>query len=260
MNRGSDGVVSVKRLYKAEIEYDGSDFAGFQVQAKGERTVQGELENAIARIAGEHSRVTGAGRTDSGVHAAGQVISFEAAWRHPIEDLHRALNAVLPPDISVLGLTDLTTTQPDFHPRFDARRRHYRYTILNARWPSPLRRRYVYHVREPLSVPLMRRGGEHLVGEHDFAAFGSPPQGENTRRHVYGLTWQAEGEEVAFEICANAFLYRMVRNIAGTLVRVGLGEIPPEEVAEILESGDRARGGPPAPPQGLCLTRIDYRV
>lgn len=246
--------------YQAKVEYDGTDFLGFQIQARG-RTVQGELEKAIERITQKQVRVLGAGRTDAGVHASGQVIAFDVSWRHTDRELHRALNAVLPKDIAI---RHLTTSYSAFHPRFDAKWRQYRYTILNMPIRSPLWARNAYHVAEPLDVDAMGEASQSLVGSHDFAAFGKPTQGESTVRHVMRAEWfvehprDIEGELLIFEIRANAFLYRMVRNIVGTLLRVGLGVQAPDEVAALLETKDRAAAGPPAPPCGLCLVKVEY--
>ena len=240
--------------YRATVEYDGTDFLGFQVQARG-RTIQGELEKAIERVTQKQVRIVGAGRTDSGVHASGQVVAFDVLWQHSTPELHRALNAVLPVDIAI---SDLTTTYFTFHPRFDAKRRRYRYTILNQPVRSPLWARYAYHVPEPLNVEAMREASRRFIGRHDYAAFGKPAQGENTLREVMQAEWFVESTRLTFEITANAFLYRMVRTIVGTLVRVGRGELPPGEITPLLEAGDRAAVGPPAPARGLCLVGVEY--
>ena len=246
--------------YRATVEYDGTDFQGFQVQAQG-RTVQGELERAIERITSTRLRVMGAGRTDSGVHASGQVIAFDVSWRHTTQALHRALNAVLPRDIAI---SHLTTTHRTFHPRFDARWRQYRYTVLNQPIRSPLWARSAHHVPQSLDVEAMRKASQELVGSHDFAAFGKPTRGENTVRHLMKAEWfvenpsDIEGKLLLFEIRANAFLYRMVRNVVGTLLRVGRGELTPDQVVAIFRAKDRAAAGPPAPACGLCLVKVEY--
>lgn len=246
--------------YRATVEYDGTDFLGFQIQAQG-RTVQGELEKALERITQKQVRVLGAGRTDAGVHASGQVIAFDVSWRHTDQDLHRALNAVLARDI---GIRHLTTTYPAFHPRFDAKWRQYRYNVLNQPVRAPLWARNAYHVAEPLDVEAMREASETLVGSRDFAAFGKSTQGESTLRRVLWAGWfvehprDIEGKLLVFEIRANAFLYRMVRNIVGTLIRVGRGDFSSGEVASLLGAKDRAATGPPAPACGLCLAKVAY--
>lgn len=246
--------------YRATVEYDGTDFHGFQVQAQG-RTVQGELERAIEHITSTRVRVLGAGRTDSGVHASGQVIAFDVSWRHTTQAMHRALNAVLPRDIA---LSHLTATHPTFHPRFDARWRQYRYTVLNQPIRSPLWARNTHYVPQPLDAEAMRDASQELVGSHDFAAFGKPTQGESTIRHLMKAEWfvenprDIEGRLLLFEITANAFLYRMVRNVVGTLLRVGRGELTPDQVVAIFRAKDRAAAGPPAPACGLCLVMVEY--
>lgn len=250
----------MEHRYRATIEYDGTDFYGFQIQTQG-RTVQGELEKAIERVTQRQVRVLGAGRTDAGVHASGQVIAFDVSWRHSGQTLHRALNAVLPGDIAV---RHLTTTYSTFHPRFDAEWRQYRYVILNQPVRSPLWARTAQHVAASLDVEAMAEASQVLVGSHDFAAFGKPPQGESTVRHVLQAGWSIEhligisGRLLVFDIRANAFLYRMVRNVVGTLVRVGQGELSPDGVADLLGSEDRAACGPPAPSCGLCLVKVEY--
>ncbi len=243
-----------EQRYRATVEYDGTDFLGYQVQAEG-RTVQGEIEKSIRQVTGSSVRIDGAGRTDAGVHAAGQVIAFNVAWKHTLDDLHRALNATLPRDI---GVTDLTITNNDFHPRFSALSRSYRYTVVNRPWPSVLQRWYSHHVREPLDVAAMRQAGKCLIGSHDFASFGKPPQGEVTVRKVTQAEWSADGEQVWFDITANAFLYRMVRTIVGTLLQVGQGRIAVGDIEEILTARDLTRSAAPAPACGLCLMHVAY--
>jgi len=250
----------MERRYRATVEYDGTDFEGFQIQARG-RTVQGELERAVEHITQRQVRVLGAGRTDAGVHAKGQVIAFDVAWRHTTQDLQRALNAVLPEDIAI---SDLGTTHPSFHPRFDAKCREYHYTIINQPIRAPMWGRHAHHVAEFLDVEAMREASQSLVGSHDFAAFGKPTQGESTVRHLMQAEWSVEcpkgiaGRLIVFEITANAFLYRMVRNVVGTLLRVGRGELTAGEFMALLGAKKRAGVGPPVPPTGLCLVRVEY--
>jgi len=240
--------------FRAKVEYDGTDFYGFQVQA-AERTVQGEIERALEAVTGSKERIVGAGRTDRGVHARGQVVSFSAAWRHGLPELQRALNAVLASDVSIL---ELDLAAEGFHPRFSALKRSYRYTILNRRWPSPLERRRTWHVSQGLDLQRMAEASRGLIGTHDFATFGQPPQGESTVRTVFRAEWQERGAQLWFDIEANAFLYRMVRSIVGTLVLVGRGQIQPQEVALFLKARDRSLIKQVAPAHGLCLMRVDY--
>jgi tRNA pseudouridine38-40 synthase len=244
----------VRRRVIAVIEYDGTDYLGFQLQAKG-RTIQGEVERALAEVTRKETRVVGAGRTDAGVHAVGQVISFVPQWRHSLPELQRAMNALLPEDIAV---HQMAWVADDFHPRFGAVSREYRYTILNQSVRSPLARRFAHHYLKPLDVEAMTRAAKCLVGSHDFASFGRPPQGENTGRRVYRAECTRQDQFIYFDIVANAFLYRMVRSIVGTLLLVGIGELSPERFEEILQAGDRRRAGPPAPAHGLCLMRVNY--
>jgi len=238
----------------AVVEYDGTDYLGFQVQAEG-LTVQGEIERALAAVTQEQGRIVGAGRTDTGVHARGQVIAFSTAWRHSVEELQRALNAVLPEDIAVC---ELRPVAKDFHPRFDAVSRGYRYTVFNQPLRSPLARRFAYHFPRPLDVGAMNKAAGALMGTHDFASFGRAPQGDNTVREVYRAQWTPAESLIYFDIVANAFLYRMVRNLVGTLLLVGTGELSPDGLEEILRSADRDRAGQAVPAHGLCLIKVDY--
>lgn len=240
--------------FRATVAYDGTDFLGFQLQSSG-RTVQGVLEAALAQVTPTSVRVIGSGRTDAGVHARGQVIAFRADWRHTMEDLHRALNAVLPPDVAVL---DLDRAPEGWHPRFSALRRHYRYTVLNQPLRSPLDRRYALHLAQPLDIGALQAGSGPLVGVHDFAAFGRPTQGESTQREVFEARWRREGPWFTFDVVGNAFLRGMVRSLVGLLLRVGTGTWPVERVTEVLASRNRALAAPPAPACGLCLMRVEY--
>ena len=245
---------SGSRWFWAKVEYDGTDFYGFQVQP-ARRTVQGEIERVLERLVGVETRVTGAGRTDRGVHARGQVISFEVEWRHSLADLHRALNAVLARDVAIL---ELAVAPEGFHPRFSALNRTYRYTVLNRPRRSPLLERTAWHIAQDLDVTRMAQAATSLVGTHDCSTFGRPPQGENTVRTVQQAEWQKRGSVFTFDIRANAFLYRMVRSIVGTLVLVGWGRVSPKEFEAILQSRDRSQIRQVAPARGLCLTRVDY--
>lgn len=239
---------------RALVEYDGTDFFGFQWQ-KDQHTVQGELERALMAVAQEPIRVVGAGRTDAGVHAVGQVVALRTHWRHPITALERAWRAFLPDDVSV---RELQPAPEGFHPRFSARRRLYRYTIWSGAHPSPLHRRYAWVRSGRLDEDQLNGATQIVLGEHDFAAFGQPPQGENTVRCIYQATWIRCADELWFDVEGNAFLKHMVRNLVGTLLRVGCGAVPIEWVSDVLTSRDRARCEPPAPPCGLCLMKIVY--
>jgi len=244
-----------QRLW-AKVEYDGTDFFGFQVQAR-ERTVQGEIERALKAIAGVETRVIGAGRTDRGVHAKGQVVSFEVEWRHDLTDLQRALNATLAADVAILTLG---LAPEGFHPRFSAVSRRYRYTLLNQPLRSPLTRHRAWQVAPRLDVGCMAEASRCLVGTHDFATFGRPPQGDNTVRAVLRAEFDEREPFITFDIEANAFLYRMVRNIVGTLVLVGRGHVAPGEFEGFLQARDRSLIKQVAPAQGLCLMQVSYET
>jgi tRNA pseudouridine38-40 synthase len=244
--------------FRLVVEYDGTDFQGWQLQAHG-RSVQGVLEEAVARVTAESSRIMGAGRTDAGVHARGQCAHFDSDTRLAAADLRRALNAVLPSDVAVVELEQVA---PTFHARSDAVSKIYVYRILNRTVPSPLRRGQTWHLRAPLDVAAMQEAAELLVGDHDFAAFrgargGSDPE-ERTQRTLGRLEVTAEADEVRLTAEARSFLRYMVRNLAGTLVEVGQGQRSPAEVEQVLISGERCRAGPTAPAPGLCLERIRY--
>ena len=241
--------------YRALIEYDGTAYYGFQRQREAFPTIQGELERVLGNLTAEPVSVTGAGRTDSGVHATGQVISFALEWRHSPVALQRALNANLPDDIVILQLQETSAT---FHPRYDARRRGYCYHIYNAPWRSPLRRLRSWHVSRTLDLEKMNRAASKLVGEHDFATFGRPPQGSNTVREVFGARWERQGALLLFSIEANAFLYRMVRSLVGSLVAVGDGSWTIDDFNFALRACDRSRSAAAAPPQGLYLVSVVY--
>jgi tRNA pseudouridine38-40 synthase len=237
------------------VAYDGTAYSGFQRQANAP-TVQEALETALARVSRETVTVLASGRTDAGVHATGQVVAFDTAWRHGLNDLWRALNAVLPADIAFLQIEEAA---PDFHPRYDAHSRRYRYAVHNAPVRDPLARRYSLHVAMSLDVAAMARAAQLLVGEHDFAAFGrSPKPSGPTVRRVLAAEWGGDAPRLYFDIEANAFLYRMVRSIVGTLLQVGRGEMEVEEFAAVLASQDRSRAGPTAPPHGLYLVEVRY--
>jgi tRNA pseudouridine38-40 synthase len=243
--------------YRATVEYDGTDYHGFQLQPK-RATIQGELERALERVTQQIVRVNGAGRTDAGVHARGQVVSFQSSWRHPLDDLHRALNAVLPVDIAI---RDLALADERFHARFSARSRTYVYTVYNNAVRSPLLARFAYHVPSPLDVEAMTEAASALVGCQDVAAFGQPPVGTQTVRCVYQAEWRPVSRAglIEFEIEANAFLRGMVRRIVGSLLQVGSGIKTRDEFVALLASRDLARCGVRAPACGLCLERVSYQ-
>jgi tRNA pseudouridine38-40 synthase len=239
--------------YRATVEYDGTDFAGFQVQRPGFRTVQGELETALARLGdGARHAVDGAGRTDAGVHALGQVIAFTFTGRQMAAELEAALNGLLPPDIAV---RDVRRTSPGFHPRHAARYREYRYTVWNGPH-SPLRERQAFGVRTPLDIVAMERAGQVLVGRHDFRAFGAVTGDRSAVRTVHAVRVRRQGSLVTIDVRADAFLRGMVRRIVAVLLEVGRGKMNDGDVREALAAGTPARNGVSAPARGLCLRRV----
>jgi len=247
-------VAPTSRSIKAVVEYDGTGYAGFQ-QQPNVPTVQGELQRALGEVTQRQTKIVGAGRTDAGVHAAGQVIHFLTGWKRSLEELHRALNAVLAPDVAI---KEMTVAPADFHARFSAVSREYRYTILNQQIRSPLEARFAYHHRRQLDTELMGKALEHLVGTHDFAAFGQPTQGDKTVRDMVSAVCERRGKHIFVDLTANAFLRHMVRTIVGTLLLVGRGMLSTGDVKAILEARDRSQAGPPAPAHGLCLVRVNY--
>jgi tRNA pseudouridine38-40 synthase len=237
------------------VEYEGTDFAGFQWQTD-RRTVQGEIETCLRRLTGEEARVAGAGRTDAGVHALGQVVSFRAATRIPAERMAAAMNSVLPPDVRVARAAEADEA---FHARFSARSRAYVYVMLDRAEPSALLRRFVCHARRKLDAASMADAASRLVGDHDCVAWAnSVAEVRTTRRHILRCDVRRRGVWVLLFVEANAFLHGMVRNIAGTLMEVGAGRRSPSEVEAITASRDRANAGPTAPACGLCLVRVRY--
>lgn len=237
------------------LEYDGTEFHGFQKQARL-RTIQGELEAALAETVKHPVKVIGAGRTDAGVHAVGQVVNFETDCRIPVARIPAALNSRLP---SAIVVREAAEAAADFHARRSARGREYRYLVLNRLRPSALLSRYAWHVPTALDVQLMARAARALVGEHDFAAFqggGSPAR--STVRQIFRAECWRLGPLVTVTLEANAFLYQMVRIVVRTLVEVGAGRLSPAVVAQWVRLADRPRAPAPAAPHGLYLTRVRY--
>lgn len=263
------------RTLKLTITYDGTRLVGWQRQAEG-TSVQGLLEEALTRLEGQPVTVHGAGRTDAGVHALGQVASAQLTCELSTEVLRRALNAVLPPDVRVV---DVCGAGPDFHARFSARTKTYRYVLRTGAIVSPFEHRYVWHIPEPLDFDAMQAAARMLIGTHDFAAFrstgststtsvrtivrsemstqtespwllsGSP---ENGQSDVDDVKW------LIYDVSGNGFLRHMVRTIVGTLVDIGRGRFAPGRMTALLGDGSRSEAGATAPPQGLFLVRVDY--
>ncbi|MBN1402029.1 MAG: tRNA pseudouridine(38-40) synthase TruA [Anaerolineae bacterium] len=252
--------------HRAVVAYDGTGYSGFQIQ-RDRRTIQGELEGALRRVTSSPTRVVAAGRTDGGVHAYGQVVSFHTDWRHGPEALQRALNAALPRDISV---RDVEPVAESFHARYSARGRVYVYNLYSGPVRIPPLDRFALYVGHPVELGPMRQASASLLGQHDFAAFGQAPSGSNTVRRVDAAAWLEqewpldEGQALAhvarlrFRIEANAFLRGMVRRIVGTLLWVGSGRLRPAEFNAILRAADISRAGPPAKACGLSLWHVNY--
>jgi tRNA pseudouridine38-40 synthase len=243
--------------YKLTIEYDGTGLVGWQRQANG-LSVQEALETAFQRFCGERLTVFGAGRTDAGVHALAQVAHIDLAREADPDTIRSAINHHLRPHaISVL---DAAPAPPGFDARLSARSRRYLYRILNRRAPPALERGRVWHVAPPLDAVAMREGARHLVGHHDFSTFrDSLCQAKSPVKTLDVLDVTTDGEEIHIAARARSFLHHQVRNMAGTLKLVGLGQWRPEDVATALAACDRRAGGPTAPAEGLALVAVDYR-
>lgn len=241
--------------FRLILEYDGTNYHGWQIQPNLP-TIQGILESTIGRVAQHDVPVTGAGRTDAGVHALGQVANFTSAARLSAEEWLRALNGLLPQDISVVSVEEVPDT---FHARFDAKSKLYRYLLFTRVHRSALGRHKILHYPHVLDLDAMEAAARALIGMHDCSSFqGSPTDTENPVCTVTRLTIDRFGDEVIFEIEADRFLKQMVRNIVGTLLEVGKGKLKAGNVAEILAAKDRTKAGPTAPAHGLYLVRVDY--
>lgn len=237
------------------ISYDGTNYCGWQVQING-ITVEEVINKALTDLLGEPIEVIGASRTDSGVHALGNVAVFDSDTKIPAEKISFALNQRLPNDIRIQKSDEVPS---DWHPRFQDSVKTYEYKILNRRFPDPMQRLYTHFVYMPLDVEKMKQAAEYIVGEHDFASFCSArSQVQTTVRTVYLLDVEKKDDVIYIRISGNGFLYNMVRIIVGTLMKVGLGVYPPEHVKEIIEAKDRYVAGPKAPACGLTLINIKY--
>jgi tRNA pseudouridine38-40 synthase len=254
------------RKIKLILQYDGGRYSGWQAQENAV-TIQGLLEDALWRITGGAERVEAAGRTDAGVHALGQAAVFTTSSGLDAAVFKRALNAVLPPDIRV---AEALEAAPDFHPRYDAKKKRYFYLIANHAVLSPFAARYSWHVRRPLDAAGMREAASHLTGRHDFKSFCAAGSSVKTTvrevsllevRRTDGVEFLGiclQGDFIRITVEADGFLRHMVRNIAGTLVEAGSGAISPDKMSEILSSRDRNAAGPTAPGRGLFLERVEY--
>lgn len=245
------------RQYRAVLAYDGTRYAGFQRQAGSTPTIQSAVETAITAVTKQAVTVIGAGRTDTGVHASGQVIAFEVGWSHGDQALINAINNALPEDIALQTLERCE----GFHPRFDAVSRLYNYTLLLADQPQPLLRHRTWHLRRALDRAAMDEAAGLLIGKHDFAALGKPPQGENTVRTVLVSEWQIApldfGVLWTYTVEADAFLQHMVRRIVGALVVIGQGRMSVEAFGAALQA-KRLLKVALAPSQGLVLAQVKY--
>ena len=248
-------MAAVKRTFKLTIAYDGTNFAGWQMQA-GPRSVQGVFEEALRPIEAGRVVVHAAGRTDAGVHAAGQVVSFSLSSSIACDALQRALNVRLPDDVRVMSVEQAAD---DFNARFHARAKTYHYAIFNGPVVPPPLRHFVWHVPQPLNAAAMNDAATALIGEHDFAAFQAAGSDvTSTRREVLTSSVQRHDAQLIYEVTGTGFLRHMVRNIVGTLVDIGRGRRPADDIRSVLESRDRARASATAPPQGLTLTSVIY--
>jgi tRNA pseudouridine38-40 synthase len=246
----------IMRNIKILIEYDGTNYQGWQVQPKGP-TIQGMLEEKLSRLTGERIHLIGSGRTDSGVHAFGQVAHFKTQSQMDIRTIQRALNSLLPPDIVIQEVEEVDES---FHARKHSKSKVYEYRILNRNLRSAFHRGYVWYIPQKLNLIEMKKATQGLIGEHDFSAFrtvGSPTR--TAVRRVIRAEWKRGRDGlIRFEIEANGFLKQMVRSIIGTLVEIGKGRMKASDFRQIMNSKDRKKAGPTAPAQGLFLKEVKY--
>lgn len=250
------------RNIKITIEYDGTDFCGWQIQEKGKRTVQGELETVLSKIFKSKTKIFGSGRTDSGVHALGQVANFKTKSAMTPSQIVKALNAWLPEDIAVHQAEEV---DENFHAQFSAKSKIYRYTILTAKTRRPQIRKTSLYNPFPLKLNVMKKEAQDLLGKKDFRSFQAADSAEeiikgekSTVRTIKGIAFRRSQNLIFFEIEANGFLYKMVRNIVGTLLEIGSGRRAAGTVKTILKSKTRMSAGQTAEPRGLCLLKVNY--
>jgi tRNA pseudouridine38-40 synthase len=250
------------RYFKLTIAYDGTDFHGWQIQ-KDKPTVQGEIVDVLRRITQEQIHLHGSGRTDAGVHALGQVGSFKTLSTLSAGEFQRALNAMLPPTIRIMGAEE---TGPDFNARWSARAKIYRYRIYRGKVVPPADWRYVLHYPFPLDENKMREAATKFVGMHDFASFAASTGSEDddkersTEREIYSteLARSADNEELIFTVRGRSFLRYMVRKMVGTLLDVGRGRLQPDDIEKLFALRDRSKSGPTVPSQGLCMVKVEH--
>jgi tRNA pseudouridine38-40 synthase len=243
------------RNIKLTIEYDGTNYAGWQRQ-KNAVTVQQKLEDAIKKLTGEAIETIGSSRTDAGVHARGFAANFFTNSTIPASSFREAINSKLPDDIVILQSEEV---QKDFHARYSCIGKQYSYTILNRIEPSALERNYVYHYKRPLDFKAMKEGCSFFLGKHDFSAFKSTGSSVKTSERTVHKAWvEKDGDKIIFYVEADGFLYNMVRIMMGTLINTGIGKVFPEDISKIINSKDRKMAGNTAPARGLCLENVYY--
>ena len=252
--KGTQLEKTTKRV-RLTVAYDGTNYHGWQIQNNG-ITIESELNRCLTDLLREPVEVIGASRTDSGVHALGNIAVFDTTSRMPAEKISYALNQRLPEDIRIQLSEEV---EPDFHPRYCDSEKTYEYRILNRRFPVPTERLYSYFYHYKLDVDKMKEATSYLIGRHDFASFcGSGAQVKTTIRTVTSMDVWRDGDMVTIRISGTGFLYNMVRIISGTLIEIGNGQYPPERMDKILKACDRAAAGPTAPAQGLTLMGIEF--
>src|SRR5579864_6609198 len=250
------------RYFKLTIAYDGTDFHGWQIQTN-KPTIQGEIVNVLRRLTQENVQLHGAGRTDAGVHALGQVGSFRTLSTLSAAEFQRALNALLPPTIRIVASEEVG---PDFNARWSARGKTYRYRLYRGKVVPPMLWRYVLHYPFPLDEDAMRMAASRFVGPHDFASFAASTGSEeddkerSTEREIYSteLARTPDDEELVFTVKGRSFLRYMVRKMVGTLLDVGRGKLQPSDINRLFELKDRSKSGPTVPPQGLCMVSVEH--
>jgi tRNA pseudouridine38-40 synthase len=245
------------RNIRVEIEYDGTRYCGWQAQKTSDKpSIQATIQQAVRKILNEEVKIIASGRTDAGVHAQAQVANFKIDASMPLTRLQEGLNALLPEDIAITAIKE---AREDFHSRFSAKAKVYRYTILNRPHRSPLLRAYALFCRYPLDIKLMRREAAALLGSHNFQAFcAAQGKGKNPRKTIKRIEITRRNGLVNIEIEANGYLYNMVRNIAGTLIDIGRGELARGSLKKIIASRNRVKAGPTAAAKGLCLVKVKY--
>lgn len=244
-----------KKRVRLTVAYDGTNYHGWQIQKNG-ITIESELNRCLSALLGEPICVIGASRTDSGVHALGNIAVFDTGNRMPAEKISYALNQRLPEDIRIQRSEEVPA---DWHPRHCDSRKTYEYRIYRGQFPMPVKRLYALFSYHRLDVEKMQEAASYLEGEHDFKSFcQTGAQVESTVRTLYSVKVLEQGEDLVIQVCGNGFLYNMVRIIAGTLMEIGQGKRAPEEIRTILEARDRAAAGPTAPAHGLLLVKYEF--